>query len=353
MAETTARQTFETSQNRIKPLTQTRRLDEATQPTRPRAEVPPFSTAVSEQTRPARPEQVFAISLAEKKRAKEFMNAAMSYHENKQTERAAQCLTKAMQLNPDLERDSYFNGIVVMITGLDEAAALAMLFDKARVREFVTEAKRESTDLRKLNHEASANEISWRAVAIDIWLYGLILTVGMILVAFVLVQSLPASLALVDDQNAQRVAEYGFSLARIGTGTIIMQAVIIGIISMIAVLIQNVAAHFAATRLLKGRGTMRFLLACTMPVYNTVLPLYIVGLAIAINLSVSDMGMIALLPIGILALISLVTPLKAAGRIGQAFDFGIARGLFALLFGSVVSAIIVGTISFVVSAVLS
>ncbi|MBC7814136.1 MAG: hypothetical protein H7175_23480, partial [Burkholderiales bacterium] len=52
----------------------------------------------------------------------------------------------------------------------------------------------------------------------------------------------------------------------------------------------------------------------------------------------------------ILAIGVLVVLLKATGHIGQAFDFGAARGMVAWGFGLVIASIIMGTIGMVVTS---
>jgi hypothetical protein len=171
-----------------------------------------------------------------------------------------------------------------------------------------------------------------------------------VLTGALLLQSLPTTAALDEaDTNpaVEVLVEQGTVLGQLGMGTLIVAGIVGGIGSSLSLVLQSAGTHFVAKKLLKGHGTLRFLMERTLPMYNKLTLIVFAAVNLSIVLTAGGMGTVALIPLAGIVLYSLIVPLSAASKIRQAFDFGIARGMIAFLFGLILASAAMSTVTFV------
>lgn len=289
------------------------------------------------------------VSEAQQKKAKECISEALDHHTQGSTKRALNSLVKALKLNPTLLKDHYFLGLAATITDAHEEDAIKLLLDKSASKEFVQNSQQERTEQRKLEHETHAEKLSWKPAILDLVLHAFIFAVGMVLTGALLLQSLPTTSALPEESSNQAVevmVENGTILGELGMAAVVIASVVVGVGSALSLVLQSAGTFFAA-KLLKGRGTLRYMMERTLPIYNKLTLISLIAVNLSIVLTASGSGPIALIPLGGIALCGLIAPLMAASKIGKAFDFDIARGMIAFLFGLILASAAMGAVSYV------
>ncbi|MBC7814135.1 MAG: YIP1 family protein [Burkholderiales bacterium] len=292
------------------------------------------------------------VTEVQQKRAKECIAEALDHQTQGNTKRALNSLSKALKTNPSLFKDHYFLGLAATVTNCDEDEALKMLLDKSASKEFAQNSQQERHEQRKVDHEAHTEKLSWKPAILDLVLHAFIFAVGMVLTGALLLQSLPTTTALSEADGNQAVevlVEQGTVLGQLGMTALIVAAIVVGIGSSLSLVLQSVGTHFVA-KLLKGRGTLRYLMERTLPIYNKVTLIVFVAVNLSIVLTAGGFGTIALVPLAGIALCSLIVPLTASSSIRKAFDFDIARGMIAFLFGLILASAAMGAVSYVAMA---
>jgi hypothetical protein len=127
----------------------------------------------------------------------------------------------------------------------------------------------------------------------------------------------------------------------IGLSHAIVFGLIMGVSGLIGILTQLIATHIVARFLFQGQGTLPFLVYRVVSFYNSRLPIVMFLLILAIvSLVSSGGGAIYLVLMVVIGLFSLYMTFAVLGRIGQAYDFGMARGCLSWVIGSIALSVI-------------
>jgi hypothetical protein len=110
-----------------------------------------------------------------------------------------------------------------------------------------------------------------------------------------------------------------------------------------------VLIHYSS-KALGGVGTWRHLVEVLLGFYNRWLPIvfFILYAAIVIGF-ISVFSPIAICGVLILVILTLYVTIKTASKVGEAYDFGAAKGCMALL----ISALVIGLINAIISFVMA
>jgi hypothetical protein len=192
-------------------------------------------------------------------------------------------------------------------------------------------------------------DAEWTNAIIDIAIYALVMTVGLIALVMLGLPRIQALFAEIPPAYSRELAVYDEFFRMLSTLTLpglIILMVVLGLISTVAAVLQNALIHFAASRMLKGMGTLPAMLGRIVP-FQSVLLLITVALLI---------GMLLLMPTGsalasnstaslssllllVLVVVSLGSLYWMSRLLGQVYNFGTGSGCAALIVGSILYSI--------------
>jgi len=294
----------------------------------------------------------YDVSRADRERAKQYLDAAMSYALAGDNAKALKSLTSALSLNPNLLNDPYFNNVATTVTGLDGDAAAQVIIDRNERQRFTETAQRAQKSKREAEHLNTAKQATWTDVWFEVVIYSLIVIIGPVLAALVTVESARNLLGSFTEvsadlpeqlQNAQVISQ-AFSLS-----SLLPIGIVSGISGVISLLFQTVLIHFSAG-MMGGTGTWRHLIRLLLGFYNKWLPIlfFILYITIAVAFA-SALSPIILCFVIVLFGLSLYISVKTASKIGEAYDFGTGKGCLSLLISLLIIGIINAGISYVLA----
>ncbi len=293
------------------------------------------------------------IPAKELERARQYTDEAMSHYMNKDEALATKALTKALQINPNLKTDQYFLSLVSNVLNMDPQEGLAVLVSGQRRGEFIENAKNQKIQKHKDEHKAETKELGWSSVAFDIGVFGLVCAAISFLAPFVVTQLVTKTItyqaALTPEKFKEESVVIPADLAKslsVSPVAALLSAVGSAIGSVVFMLLLCFLIHQLAVRVLKGNGTMPFMVSQLVPFYSFMTPMFFLWAVILLGMVSVGAGTFALLCMPIFAIANLVVFFKAAGRIGKAYDFGAMKGCLSLLIGSFVLGLISSLISY-------
>lgn len=277
------------------------------------------------------------VSERDAKRAKGYMDEAMSHYINKDNAKAARALTKALQVNPTLKTDSYFQSLVGNITGKHGEEGINLLVNAQSRVEFIQNSERGKLQKRKDDHRAKAGEIGWASAIFDLGVYGMVMLVMSFLTPFVVIQLLTSALAYqsglsAEDLQAEAVqfspefSQMISSAQGVGIVTFLISALVTAVISVLSILVLCGVIHLVARYVLRGSGTLPFMISKLVPWYSFTTPIFFIWSFIALGMLSIGAGIFGVICGGLIPLASLFVMFKGAARIGEAYDFGAAKG---------------------------
>ncbi|MBL8154270.1 MAG: HEAT repeat domain-containing protein [Anaerolineae bacterium] len=291
-------------------------------------------------------------------RARGHMDTAMSLVVNNENAKATKELAKALQTNPNLKDDPYFLSLAGSVLGVGNEEALAMLRSGEKRGDFIKKSEKVKTEKRKSEHLSKAREITTPALAFDLSIYGVVLAVLTFLTPLILSQLMgrmvanAASMEDLDASTRAMLAEMGdptLTFQQLGIGILLVVAIVSAIASVIALAIQGGLIHLVATRLLKGKGTFTYMMCQITPFYTMVTVVFFIWTLIAMTLASTGavlIGGVCMLP---MILASLFVFFKAAGKIGEAYDFGVGSGCLSILIASIILAVVSNLLTWLIA----
>lgn len=320
-----------------------------------RAEPAPVS---SEPVRPFLNDTAVKVSEKDIQTARSYMDDALSMQINKESGKAARSLAKALQANPNLKTDSYFLSLAGSILNVSNEEAIAMLVSGEQRGEFIRKVETSKVQLRREDHYAKTAELPWVSLWFDLAVFAAVIAVITFLAPVIssqLVQRMVVMQAELEPEKLEQEViklppEMNLeSIQQIGTGTFLIAAVISGVGSAVGLFIQGGVIHLVATKLFKGNGTLRYMLCQITPYFSFMYVAFFVWACIILVMVTSGLAIPGLLCMAIFTLASLVVFIfKPAGRIGEAYDFGVGKGCLSMMIASFLVSIVPGIISFMI-----
>lgn len=300
------------------------------------------------------------VSEADINRARGYVEVALTHQTNNERTKALKAMSRALELNPNSAQDSYFRSVLDEITGLSGDESLALLADAGEQRRIaVTEAQLKQERKAK-GHMGDVQKTTWASAGMDLMIYTMILIFSGLLLVIAFSQTAASVRPAWND--AQRA--YDEALARgetpkklerptdtlamadeitalnIGLPHAIVFGLIMGVSGVIGILAQLIATHVVARFLFQGQGALPYLVYRVVSFYNSRLPILMFLLLLAVVVLLNGGGVAYIVLMLAMTLFSLYMTFAVLGRIGQAYDFGLARGCLSWVVGSfVVSAI--------------
>lgn len=296
----------------------------------------------------------YEVSREDRERAKHYVEEALSMNMRGDNAKGMKMLAQGLAINPNLINDGYFMSIAASVTGLEGDGAIQMILDSNQRNSFVKTQQQRKKQERIDKHLSAAQKSSWTSSGFEIILYALIITIGPVLQVLVTVESARAFVNSLPPEivaSAQGQA-YVESLSQFNVGSLLLTGVVSGISGVFGFLIQGVIIHFASVTLLGGHGTLRYMLELLLGYYNKWLPIIFfvsyIGIAVAFFSQFSPIALCVALP---LVLLSLYVSLKTASKIGEAYDFGAAKGCMAYIISVILLLIGAGVVFFLTGQV--
>lgn len=307
----------------------------------PAPQAPP-SAPEPAQTVPVRGRE-YSVSRENVQRSKQYVEEALSLNMRRDNAKAMKALAHALELNPNLVNDAYFGSIAGSVTGLEGDGAIQMILDSQQRKGFVKQELEKKKQDRIEKHLTEARSVTWSSTIFEIVLFTIITAAGPIVAMLVTVESARAFLTSLPPEFAR--TSQGQSLIAMldgyNVGGLVVSGIISGIVGVLSLLLQTVFIHYSATLLLRGHGTLRYLLELLLSFYNKWLPIifFISYIAIAVGFASGGSPVILCIVLPLIFL-SLYVSGKTSGKIGEAYDFGTGKGCLAYLFGIIIFAIL-------------
>lgn len=291
-----------------------------------------------------------SVSESRQRNAKGAVDMAGRAAFNEDNGRAAKYLVEAFKQNPNLQFDPYAVGLAATVTGLYKTDAVQAILDGSALDLFdknELQGKKKIVDPSKEADGVDVPPAGWGTALVDLFMYGLInaVIVGVTVIALIQVivsvlsndPTLKAQLA----QSQLTLATVIDQVAAFAILSLVVYALVYGLMMMVALLIQSFLIHVAARMVLGGEGTMPNL------IHRTALFLgFMAALITIVQIGgfflpiVSDPAIgIAIWALGFF--LSVYTLIGYSSRIGKAYDMGGGKGCAALF----LSTVLIGLVS--------
>jgi tetratricopeptide (TPR) repeat protein len=296
------------------------------------------------------------ISTKDQVRAKNYLDAAIGYYINGERDKALKELSKALAVNPKLERDPFFRNTLDDVTGTSGEEALSMVRSSDKLKSVAVTERQLKQEKRQEEHQKDVQRSRWSSVLMDLAIYTFLTIVLTALGLGLIGQSaqgyinnqiyLQQAYEAGDRDNPPEIdpafMEYAQQVSLLFTIPLsVTTGVIAGVTSVVSLLINLLFTHLAAKFIFRGQATFPHLIYKVVSLYNTRLPILYIMLFVTIVLGFAmGGGIILVIGGGILSLYSLILFLNTIGRIGEAYDFGTAKGCLSLIVGSLILSVI-------------
>ncbi len=302
-------------------------------------------------------EGVVYVSDRNKASAQKELNEAVTHQINDDYSRMMKSMRKALKLNPNLRRDSYFLNLAESATGESGTVGVAMLDDVERQERVEREQARLKRDQNSSEHWGEVNATSWQDVMFDLTLYFVIVAVGTMLALFIMIQSATAFINRLDENSElwrtnavdeegnpinlieveQSFRELGETLEAIPFAFVFGYGLGYGFSSVVTLLIMAALTHFTAQIILSGTGSIRYLLHRWTTLYSsrTIIVYFLAYIAIALVFNEGGLGIVVVLPSLVIFIITLATIFQSITLVGNSYNFGFVKSLVAFAVGGI------------------
>lgn len=288
--------------------------------------------------------------------ARGYFDRALDYQVRGDNVKAVELLGKALETNPAIRQDKMVVSLAMDMTGLGSSAAISTLMNPGSRHDLMQRLMGGAVAAGK---RVIVEESRWSDALIDLTIYGLVngaivfvvalvaseVLFSLISVAFVNAPSVNpgSSQALLSSLNTQQITLPLAALYGLATG----------VTAVIMLLIADGAIHVIATTVLGGLGTLAGLIRKTTLFYTAMtaisLVLNIGVMTLALNASSDMLAGLIWLP----NIVSLVMIFWVAKLIGDAYDFGTAKGCAAIFLGYFGLVLLIVCATITLSAVLA
>ena len=279
----------------------------------------------------------YNVSKPDEDRAHSYVNAALSFNLEGDNAKAMKNLTQAISINPNLINDAFFSNVAAAVTGLEGDAAAQMIIDRNERKRFTDDASRKQKDRRVEKHLTEAEKSGWADVGFEIGFFVFVVIVGTIVATLVANEALKQLLVNFTQisKDTPQLLDAQASLSNVTLATILPSSIVSGIVTVATLLFQTVLIHFLS-KMMGGNGTWRHLVQVLLSFYNRWTWLIFVVLCISIFLGIATFSPVALCPVIILLILTLYVAGQTSSKVGEAYDFGGAKGCVTVILSSIV-----------------
>jgi hypothetical protein len=301
------------------------------------------------------------IRVSEKQmaRGRGFMDEAMSMVVAKDNGKAAKALAKALKADPSLKSDTYFLSLAGNVFNTSGEEAIQKITSGQERGEFIKAQQQGKIQKRKDEHVAKTREIGWSSVAFDLIIYAAVIGIITFFAPMVYMQLVSRTAEYQAGLPIEKFEQEPVKISReferaaidfqeVEATALLIPAVINGVVSAGGMLVLGFVIHLLATKVMRGKGTLPFMLCQLVPFYSMMSPVFFIWSCIIMGMISIGAGLFGLMCVPIMSLAGLVVFFKAAGKIGTAYDFGAAKGCMSL----VIASILLGVVSSLASMLL-
>ncbi len=293
------------------------------------------------------------ITKEDERRAKHYLDAALTLNMTGDNARAMKNLMQALGLDPRLVKDTYFNSVATAVTHLDGDEAVQMIVDRSERQRFTQDATLNQKNRRVERHMDEAQQSTWTDFWFEWIIYALIVIIGPILATLVTSESatnLIKNFAQVSGELPADLQQMQTLITGLSESSLLPIGIISGFTGVLSLLLQTVIIHLIAVGLLRGNGTWRHLVHVLLSFYNKWFPILFFLLYITIAAYFVSLGSpIILCLVLVLVIMALYVSGKTSGKIGEAYDFGGAMGCASLVLSSLVIILINAGLGFILA----
>jgi hypothetical protein len=195
------------------------------------------------------------VSGSRQSQAKGLMDRALDLSMHGDKDKAIDSISKAFKLNPNLRLDSYYMGVAMDITGMDQASTIRLV----TVDE--TGGKARNKEKRKNDSSGNSEDVTWETALIDLALYYTVIAGIGIVSAIMIAQAISSGMASMprSSYNMQTIQ----SLQAFNNVSIVVSVMygLIGALFNVGFLVIFFGVmHMIATMMFGGEGTFRGLI---------------------------------------------------------------------------------------------
>jgi hypothetical protein len=306
----------------------------------------------------ANPTAEAPIRVSEKQmaRGRAYLDEAMSLVVAKDNGKATKALAKALEADPSLKEDSYFQSLASNLFNASVEESIRRLTSSEARTDHIKREEAGKVQKRKDTHSAKAREIGWASVAFDVIIYAVVAAAIAFFAPLVYSQLISRAAIYQAELSPEKYESETVKISRQmeramlefqegGVGQLVVPALLNGVVSGGFMLVLGGLIHLLATRIFKGNGTMPFMMSQLVPFYSLMMPVFFIWSCIVMGMISIGAGLIGLLCVPLMALASIVVFFKSAGRIGEAYDFGAAKGCLSLVIGGFALTLVGGILS--------
>lgn len=281
-----------------------------------------------------------SVTDSDQRRAQSLVEQAADLHMRGEDGKAADLLNRAINLNPELMDNNYARGLAASITGLPADDAVHHLLVSAREKQ------------EKGKRGQSSGDATWGSALIDLLIYGVAVGGMTFLALLVALQLVIVPVRMMGNsytgEDAVMFAEMSRMLMTAGPPTILLVSVVTAIFAVIALLIQYGAIHFAATRILEGRGSFTLLIRKLTLFLTFTYPISYAGSFVGLLVMIANPDLANLVSAATIVF-TLGLMVFFSYRVGQVYEFGTFKGCGAII----ISAILLAVASVAIGCLLS
>ncbi|MFZ4827454.1 MAG: hypothetical protein ACOYLB_08860 [Phototrophicaceae bacterium] len=290
------------------------------------------------------------VTAQKEKQASGLVESAMSaYYSESDEATALELLHKALELNPNLRKDSFFSSLTSsLFEGVEMRESVRMLRNK-KIRDYYINLYR-GAESSKENQafEAEYTKHTWSSVGIGLGVLFLLTAVGIFGVATLVLgggDNLVQNLMELDPISASLVSQ----LLAVLDNTFVILVTLVGTINVVAgVLATALGAHLIARGMLGGKSPLPYLVhnLSTMLTVRTAIGYGLALLCVGGGTYLEIPLTYAMIPLAIfIPLLQIEMFFRTIGKINLTYRFGMLKAFIAFLIGGIISGILSGIVS--------
>ncbi len=276
-----------------------------------------------------------AVTDRDRAMARGYLSSATDFHIGGDRARAIENLGKALSVDPSLQNETFVINLIMNTTGMSVAQAVPVLTHPDRRADLIAQAGGKQKLKRQQEHGAGAHTATWENVFKDFGVYWLAATMSMIAIfifALAMIQDLFSDM-MVGSTSDNLDVLIGASL--IG---LLISAFFSGLYQVIALGMQGVFIHVAATTVLGGDGTLVYLFRRYVP-FQTFVTIIMAGVLMLLGFMGDIEAMLIVIGLGSTVGALYVTYLLSR-LIGEVYNFGAWSGCGAIFLGGIIQAFV-------------
>jgi hypothetical protein len=291
-------------------------------------------------TKPEPPRPKRPVTEHDVQRSKSYIDSALTLSERGESGKAAKLLQQAIEVNPDIVRDNYFQSVASGITNRSGDDAIAFLLDKQQTTSFARQNAREQVQKRKSKHLDESRESSWMGVGLEAFLFFIINSAGIALISLVIFQVMQNALqdptTLNELQLPRSVRSQLDVFTQVGMGFVFLVAVFYGFGQVVSIFVFGFVVHVAAVFIFQGKGLLRHFLDKLLGFYNKrLLVYYALGLLATFLTFGAGAALIGACLSIIISIFTLYMFFQQVQITAKAYDFGALGGCLSNVTGGV------------------